>query len=211
MARRQDNSFFVAFLTSLVVSIGTSLVMYLVIMPRLGPMGQRSGGRANDVMVPPVAGLQLGQARSLLSSLNLRMGLAGQRHHTKPAGVILSHTPAAGARINRGGWVKVVISLGPAQGAAATAGTPAATGTTGTAKPAARRSAAPAGMVTVPMLRNMNISKARRKLRAVGLRAGPLVYGYDEDISPNWVLRQSPAAGTKVKAGSKVKVVINRE
>tara|TARA_B100000609_G_scaffold199460_1_gene203120 strand:+ start:7939 stop:8565 length:627 start_codon:yes stop_codon:yes gene_type:complete len=190
---RQDNSFFVAFLTSLIVSIGTTLVMYFVVLPRLAPYSRMKSNTVSQQTVPKLEGLQLSQAKLLLKGMNLQLGLAGQKNGPKPAGTILSHMPEQGSPIKRGGEVKVVISLGPKA-------------------PKKRPETPPAPQkVKVPSVRNMHIRKAKQKVKDAGLIVGRIIYGYDEDISPNWVLRQSPRAGRMVEKGSKVKITINKE
>ncbi len=198
MSSRQSSGFFVAFFTSIIVSIGTSLVMYFVVFPRLGlPPTYTPGSTMNAgmVSVPMLKGYTLTQARAMLKQLGLKMEVVAQRHHPNPAGTILAHSPPAGSSTPRGTVVQVSISLGPLQ----TNLVPAPQPTPSVDK------------VKVPKLTYMNILKAKRKIRAAGLKVGRIVYDYDEDVSPNWILRQSPPQGRRVPRGTKVNLVVNRE
>lgn len=200
MAGRQDNSFFISFLTALIVSIGTSLVMYMVVLPRLAPLPLQQRAISKTVVVPPLVGLQMGQARSLLTSLRLRMSITDQQKHpSQPAGTILSHVPTSGSQLKPNAQVKVIISLGPS---------------TATPKAPVKRPTAPmpaAGTVKVPKLVGVSLRTAKRLLKAAGLKVGTTRQGDDEDLGPYVILSQQPRAGTTAQPGSSVNLVVNRD
>jgi len=198
MARRQDNSFFVAFMTALIVSVGTSLVMHMVVLPRLSPMGFQGGkASAKKVRVPPLIGLQLPQAKNLLKTVGLKMELAGQQKHpSQPAGTVLSHIPIAGSPMSPNEEVKVIISLGPG---GKTAATP-------------RTSPAPNAeeLVKVPKVTGVSLGKAKRRIRNAGFKVGRITYKDDEDQAPYVILYQRPSARSKAKKGTKIHLSVNK-
>lgn len=208
---RQDNSFFVSFFTSIVVSVGTCLVMYFVVFPRF-PL-QQSSTKSSEQSLPSLSGMQMGKARTLLSSMGLRMSLAGQVHHpNKSLGTILSHIPNAGTKIQSGQEVKVVISLGPSGSGKGNNNSASSARRTSPRRPAAarRRNVSASGSFRLPRLRNTRANWATRKLKRLGLVVRTR-YGYDEDVAPHLVLRTEPSAGTRVHRGSVVTLIVNRE
>jgi eukaryotic-like serine/threonine-protein kinase len=63
--------------------------------------------------------------------------------------------------------------------------------------------------IEVPDLTHKGVSKARKMLQDAGLAVGTTRYDYDEDYGGNVVLRQNPAAGTRVPKGTKVDLDVN--
>ena len=222
MARSQDNSsfvFFVAFLTSLVVSVGSSLVMHMVVLPRIAVSGPRPatfGSPAPDAtantQVPPLVGLPMEQARSLLSSSGLRMALGGQQYDpSQSVGSIVSQNPAQGTITLKGTEIKVVISLGVAPSSSAGSSNPLSP--SGDQQPRGGVSPPPpvTGQVLIPSVTGISLTRARKLLEEKGLKVGQISYETDDDLAPNWILRQSPAPKSRASAGSAVNLVVNKE
>ncbi len=67
------------------------------------------------------------------------------------------------------------------------------------------------GDVTVPSVFRLSKSSAITKIKAAGLIVGSTNYTTDVEYPFNIVVRQDPAAGSKVKKGSSVKIWINTE
>jgi len=63
--------------------------------------------------------------------------------------------------------------------------------------------------VDVPSLRGRSLGSARQALEQLGLALGDVRKGTDDNAADGAVLRQSPAAGTKVAKGQKVDLVVN--
>ncbi len=63
--------------------------------------------------------------------------------------------------------------------------------------------------IDVPSLRGRSLGSARQALEQLGLLLGDVRKGTDDNAADGAVLRQSPAAGTKVAKGQKVDLVIN--
>ena len=202
MTDRQNSGFFVAFFTSIIVSIGTSLVMYFIVFPRLGIPPTYNGRTTNNqtVVVPVLKGRTLSQARSILGQIGLKMEVVAHRHHQNPAGTILAHSPPSGTQTSKGTVIQMSISLGPHRSHLNKKNVvpPKPTITT-TSK------------IKVPNVKRMHIRKAKRKIRHAGLVVGRITFDDDEDISPNWVLRQTPSAGRYVSRGTKINLVINKD
>lgn len=222
MARGQDNSsfvFFVAFLTSLVVSVGSSLVMHLVVLPRIGVPGSRSVVRPVGLtpeattQIPPLVGLSMEQARAVLSTSGLRMGLSGQRYDGRhPAGVVISQTPEQGMIAGRGSEIGVTISLGPSPSGATTGQPTVPMANAGAVAPRSPVVQPPnTGAVAVPSVKGVSLTRAKRLLEEKGLKVGKITYESDDDLAPNWILGQKPGAGTRLPAGSSVDLVVNKE
>jgi serine/threonine-protein kinase len=66
-------------------------------------------------------------------------------------------------------------------------------------------------MVAVPDLTGMSSRAAREALTTAGLTVGTTRHGFDENRDPYVILRQNPAAGTQVAAGTAIEITINDE
>ena len=66
-----------------------------------------------------------------------------------------------------------------------------------------------AKMVDVPKVTGRGLGGAKQLITAAGLTVGEVKYGRNEDIDEYIVMRQTPAAATKVVAGSKVDLLVN--
>lgn len=63
--------------------------------------------------------------------------------------------------------------------------------------------------VTVPELKNMNLSQAEETLKDLGLNVGRTSTDYSNSVEKDLVIRQEPSAGQTVQAGSEVNLVIS--
>ena len=214
MARSQDSSFFVAFLTALVVSAGTTVLMQMFVLPRIPGFAQAPSATPDaNIPVPPVVGLPLTQARAMIQETGFRMKLAGQEHdRSQPAGNILKQTPPAGIRIPKQSEINVTVSLGPANPSAATASptlSPSLTPSASTNTHSPQESPLIGDSVRAPRVTQMNLARAKQIIEKLGLVAS-VSFQQDDDISPNWVLTQTPPPGKVLKRGSKIYLVVNK-
>ena len=222
MSRGQDSTFFVAFLTALIVSIGTTLVMYIFVLPRIPMPQMQAAGRVTSpprptVAVPPVVGLPLTDASAAVVNAGLRMSFGGQLYDAKqPAGYILSQIPSASERVSPKSEIRVVVSLGPPVGVGAMLPTPPPTAPKTRTRSQPKITPPPppsdvkaATSVKVPNLQGKHINRAKKKLQELGLNV-KVSYGDDEDVAPNMVLKQRPSSGTIVPIGETVHLEINK-
>ena len=63
--------------------------------------------------------------------------------------------------------------------------------------------------VTVPVLKNMNLSQAEETLKDLGLKIGTTSTDYSNTVEKDLVIRQEPTAGSSVQSGSEVNLVIS--
>lgn len=204
MNRSLLQTILVSAITSMLVSTGICLLF----LKR--PFSSRRSrwtapSRARLVAVPPLKGLTLLKARNVIMQSGLRLNLSRQKHSTAKEGTILLQYPDAGSSLRKGEAVQVIVSLGPRS-----------TGATPKARPVAQRTITPApvnktGDVKIPWVTRMRLSTARARIRRAGLRIGTISYRVDNDVSPNWVLSQSPAWGTNVARGTRINLVVNKD
>lgn len=212
MARSQDSSFFVAFLTALVVSAGTTVLMQMFVLPRIPGFAHTQAPTADpNIPVPPVIGLPLTQARAMIQETGFRMKLAGQEHdRSQPAGNILKQSPPAGIRIPKNSEINITVSLGPSATASPTAFPSPPTFPSPTARNNPTQESPLLGdSVRAPRITQMNLARAKQILQQLGLVAS-VSYQQDDDISPNWVISQSPPPGKVVKRGTTIRLVVNK-
>jgi beta-lactam-binding protein with PASTA domain len=149
---------------------------------------------AKPVLVPQVVGQNQGLAVNALTGIGLKPAL-NNVGSAKPSGTVIAQKPKAGTEVEKGSKVTLNVSTG--------AGPSTTTVTTATAGPPATA----AGPVRVPRVASLAQTPALRTLNKLGLR--PTVVYKRSSQPANRVLTQSPSAGTSLRRGSRVQVVIS--
>jgi serine/threonine-protein kinase len=149
------------------------------------------------VTVPSVIGKSLAEATETLVEAGFEVPTPTKQASSEPLGEVLSQDPNAGSKSEKGALINLTISGEPSE--------PAETATSGTPSDAP---AGDEGLIEVPKVTGMLIGTARTKLTKAGLVVGQVREKEHEEYQGNRVLSQTPAAGTKVAAGSTVDLVI---
>ena len=135
-----------------------------------------------EVKVPKVTGKTTADAEKALKSAGLRTHVS-KLYSTKVAkGKVMGQLPESGDKVLKNAKVTIVVSLG---------------------KP-------PALDVTVPDVTSKTETDAIAELEKLGLEVATASYFGSETQAPGTVIEQFPVASTKVKAGAKVVLVVNR-
>jgi beta-lactam-binding protein with PASTA domain len=145
--------------------------------------------------VPDVVGQAAADANAALQTAGL-VPVEFKVPGAEPKGTVTAQKPLANKKVARGSKVRINVSTGAAGGT--TSGTTTTTTTTTTA----------AATVSVPNVLRIQQSAAQRRLHDAGLR--PLVKYVPSSQPAGVVLGQSPAGGTKVKKGSRVRLGVSR-
>lgn len=219
-SRRRKSPVWVAFWTSLLVSLATVSLFHFLVFPWLQKSSQ-------TVVVPKLSGLKVAQVVPVLSSLGLRLERMARQADEQPVGTVLSHLPTSGTRVKTGTVVRVILSTGPSSKTSPSpvASTPSPSGTPSLARtettpvPPVRpdnttpspSTASEGDKIAVPRLTDITLAEAKRRLKRAGLTLRHISFGSDEDKSPHWVLGQSPRPNTLVSRGSPVDLTINRD
>jgi beta-lactam-binding protein with PASTA domain len=211
--------------TSIVTSVLASVATVFALSkmpssPLAGATARDLGGSApiadsglGAVTVPDLVRVPRENVRSIVEAVGLRF-IESERHEQSavPAGLVAAQAPRAGTSVPRGSDLVVVISAGPGESDSGvappvnTAVAPVATQDTADA------GALSADSVAVPSVYRLYVREARSRLSLAGLSLGEERRGgYDEDVSPGRILRQSPTAGTRVARGAVVHVYVNQE
>lgn len=141
------------------------------------------------VAVPDVTGLSLNRAEKRLSAAKLRLGRVTKRAKSGVAvNTVLAQTPKRG-RVKTGGKVDLVV-VAKAK-----------------VKPAPAKPQNQAKLRKVPSLTGLDIKAAEDRLRKAGLRLGPVTFARDGGEVGQIVGQRQPA-GSKVKAGTRITVVV---
>ncbi|MFO1423079.1 MAG: PASTA domain-containing protein [Candidatus Competibacteraceae bacterium] len=132
------------------------------------------------ISVPNVVGLTQTAAANTIHSAGLSVGaVLKQYSDTVPAGIVLAQSPAAGAKVAVGTPVTVTVSLGPA------------------------------GVVKVPDVRGLPEEVAKSVLQDAGLTVGSTLRQPDPTMPAGDAIGTNPVAGTQVKLGSAVTLIIS--
>jgi beta-lactam-binding protein with PASTA domain len=134
-----------------------------------------------SVELPALRGLSMRQAEITLQQLGLKVGRVREVRNTSiPAGAVIGTNPAKGANLEKGREVNIDVSQGA--------------------------ESAPAGM---PSLEGQTLSRAKERIRDLGLKLGKVAYKKDRKNLPGTVLSQSPPAGSDYK-GRAVDLVVSK-
>ncbi|MDG4595274.1 MAG: PASTA domain-containing protein [Candidatus Contendobacter sp.] len=132
------------------------------------------------IEVPNVIGLTQAAATNTIRSVGLSVGAVLKQYSaTVPAGIVLAQSPAAGAKVAVGTPVTVTVSLGPA------------------------------GVVKVPDVRGLPEEVAKSVLQDAGLTIGSVLRQPDPTMPAGDAIGTDPVAGTQVKLGSAVTLIIS--
>ncbi len=133
------------------------------------------------VEVPDLRGMDLRQALLELERVELKAGVQSEEYSSEiERGRVLSQSPEAGRRVEKGVPVDIVLSAGPEP-----------------------------NVVAVPDLVGATISEAESKLALAGLVKGNVTEESRESESPGVVLRQVPLPGQEVQRGTPVDLVVS--
>ncbi len=139
-------------------------------------------GDGEKVEVPDVTGKSQAKAESALKEAGLSADVSEVYSDEVSAGKVISTSPSAGKKIERGSVVQVVVSKGKEEDA----------------------------QIEVPDIRNSSESSAKQKLSDKGLASGTVTQEFSDSVEEGKVISQNPSAGTKVEKGSKVSYVISK-
>jgi len=132
------------------------------------------------IEVPNVVGLTQTAAANTVRSVGLSVGaVLKQYSDTVPAGIVLAQSPAAGAKVAVGTPVSLTVSLGPA------------------------------GVVKIPDVRGLPEEVAKSVLQDAGLTVGSTLRQPDPTMPAGNAIGTDPVAGTQVKLGSAVTLIIS--
>ncbi len=153
--------------------LGGVVLFDRVLMPRVVLLG-------NEVVIPPVAGLEMAEAEGRLTGMGLRPASAAGRHHPAvPGGRVLEVSPPVGMSVKAGRRIHLTPSLGGLD----------------------RK---------VPDVVGLSLRMAEISLSASGLRVRELREAATNLVPPGQVLALSPQAGTDAPATSDVALLVSR-
>ena len=156
---------------------------------------------AKPVIVPQVVGQSQGSAVNSLTAVQLKPALHNVPS-AKPVGTVVAQKPKAGTEVDKGSKVTLNVSTGSGPSTTTTSTT-----TTVTTATTATTSTAATGPVSVPRVTSLAQTPALRRLNTLGLR--PAVVYKRSSQPANRVLTQSPSAGTSLRRGSRMQLVVS--
>ncbi|MFI7192555.1 Stk1 family PASTA domain-containing Ser/Thr kinase [Nocardia nova] len=138
------------------------------------------GSRPDQVAIPDLANRPAQEAQSDLEKLGFDVALEQKPDGKVASGNVVATQPLGGARVDKGSTVTLQISTGPQQ-------------------------------VPVPQLTKLTQQQAEQNLNAAGLLLDPQIQrGASSPEDKDKVIAESPAAGTKIDAGSKVTITLGK-
>jgi beta-lactam-binding protein with PASTA domain len=146
------------------------------------------------VVVPSVVGLAQNAAVQKLTAAGLVPQIQNAPS-TRPQGTVFAQKPPAGKEVDKGSKVIINVASGPG----ATTTTTTTTATTATTPTTAR--------LRAPSVRGLAVAAGLRRLNAAGLR--PTVRYVTANPRAGIIVAQSPAGGTSLARGSRVRLDIS--
>lgn len=149
------------------------------------------------VVVPSVVGLEQNAAVQKLTAAGLVPQIQNAPS-TRPQGTVFAQKPPAGKEVDKGSKVIINVSSGPGAGTTTTTTTTSTTTGTTTSTTAS---------VRAPNARGLAVAAGLRRLNAAGLR--PTVRYVTASQRAGIIVAQSPAGGTSLARGSRVRVDVS--
>ena len=137
------------------------------------------------VTVPNVVGQLQATAKTTIEAAGLATGSVTLAVSDVPAGTVIGQSPSGGSTVAKGTAVNLTVSSGAAP------------------------PPAPVGNIDVPNVIGLNKTAASSTIRSAGLSVGATAQKHDDTAPAGNVIDQSPAAGTKVFAGSLVNITVS--
>ena len=148
-------------------------------VPRMSVVTITVAKGPEGVALPDLAGKTRSEAEDTLVRLGMTVAFVEKESDSVPIGRVISQDPVAGTKTQLKSKVTLTVSGG-------------------------------AGDIVVPDLTNMTLEEARAALESLGLTLGVAQVAQDgfREGDPAYVLRQEPAAGETLGAGSKVTIFL---
>ena len=159
---------------------------------------------AKPVVVPRLVGQTQGAAVDALTKLGLTPTLQNVPSD-KPAGTVVGQNPPAGKEVDKGS--KVILNVSTGTGPSTTTVNTTTTATTTATTATSTTTTTAAAPVRVPRVVALAQTPALRRLNTLGLR--PTVVYVRSSLPANRVVTQSPAAGTTLRRGARVRLNVS--
>lgn len=131
-------------------------------------------------VIPNVIGKTLDEAKMEITDAGYRVGEVTEEESTMPEGVVIKQTPKENSEAEEGERIDLVVSKG-----------------------------GEAEEVEVPGVVGKSIDSAKNAIQKAGLTLNDIRYESSSVYDENHVIKQSPAKGTKVEAGSAVTLTVS--
>ena len=132
-----------------------------------------------ELTMPDLKGMSRSNAEAKLNKMGLKIGAVYEEEADEPAGTVLKQDPANGSKVTKGQTVDFTVSKGPKK--------------TG---------------VTIPDYTGMSVDSVKSNLAANKLKLGTVTEKTSSQ-SRGTVIGQSPAAGSEVKEGGAVNIIVS--
>ena len=131
-------------------------------------------------VIPNVIGKTLDEAKMEITDAGYRVGEVTEEESTMPEGVVIKQTPKENSEAEEGERIDLVVSKGGEE-----------------------------EEVEVPGVVGKSIDSAKNAIQKAGLTLNDIRYESSSAYDENHVIKQSPAKGTKVEAGSAVTLTVS--
>ncbi|WP_072031666.1 Stk1 family PASTA domain-containing Ser/Thr kinase [Anaerovibrio sp. RM50] len=132
-----------------------------------------------ELTMPDLKGMSRSNAETKLNKMGLKIGAVYEEESNEPQGTVLKQDPSSGSKVNKGQSVDFTVSKGPKKIG-----------------------------VTIPDYTGMSVDSVKSNLAANKLNLGTVTE--QSDAKPRGtVIGQSPAAGSEVKEGGAVNIIVS--
>ncbi|HBT20050.1 MAG TPA: protein kinase [Peptococcaceae bacterium] len=150
-------------------SVAALFVLFLM-LTIAGYYGVLGFLKVEETVVPNVTNIRYEEAVDILNKAGLRAEVAGRIYHSDvPKGYVISHNPEKGERVKKNRIIEMIVSLGPET-------------------------------AEVPNVAGKDLREAKVILNNAGFNVSSQIsFVFDSHVPENTVVRQIPAAGTRVE------------
>ncbi|MGE3062501.1 MAG: PASTA domain-containing protein [bacterium] len=184
----------ISVVVSLIISIIVSLLMIMFVSPLIKPAAEKQA-EAAKIEVPLIEGNDYERAKLFLENKGLSLYVESEKtNDTAEKGIILSQNPIAGAMVEKGSAVNVVISAGKEIEPLVPVDT----------MPKEEK------MVLLPYFTGLNVDEVKREIVKLRLKIGSISYIDNEKYRTDVVVLTSPEGGIELPEGSSINLTVSK-
>lgn len=187
--------FWISFITSLLVSIVVVLISVIFVIPNVPFLSD--AGKESKLEVPQLEGLNVERAKIIAMNKDMALFIESEKiSNDVPKGNIIAQSPIAGAEVDKGTVINVVISAGPE--------------IVEEMPPKEEKETVEIKRVTLPHYAGLNIDDVQRNIIELNLKIGDINYIENENYPKDAVVKTEPSSGMQIAEQSEIIIYVSK-
>lgn len=188
--------FWISFITSLLVSIVVVLVSVIFVIPNVPFLAD--AGKEAKMEVPQLEGLNVERAKIIAMNKDMALFIESEKvSNDVPKGNIITQSPMAGAQVDEGTVINVIISAGPEI----------------VEEPPVvekEKETVEIKKVTLPHYAGLNIDDVQRNIIELNLKIGDIKYIENDKYPKDAVVKTEPSSGLDIAERSEIIIYVSK-